>query len=148
MNQWMTWELLDWLSESGWALAPAPPRQKIAALTLTPGIQQVGTVFYNKQLEVCHQYVLVLAQNQCLANKGVQQIRHKEKVSYYKALSNILTGDEMPRPLGRLHDDGNLLHDVVGQQGSAGALIAIQDMAARSDHGQSSESEASGDPDC
>ena len=122
-----TWEILDWLKESGWKVLPMPWRQAVEPLMLEEGRQMVGTVYFNSKFEVAHDYVLVLARNGRLADKGLKQIRHKMAVSYYKELASCLRGGGVPLTLSDLVDDSEPMVSLQPELTSS-KRFAIEDM--------------------
>ena len=84
---------------------PPPP------LTLTKGVQAVGTFYHNKNFEVSADYLKCLVNNMALANKGLELIEHKRLVGHYSNLLSFLDGT-VNLPIGdHLLDEAAMLED-------------------------------------
>ena len=84
------WELLDLLLDKGWQLLPMPVRKAVAPLALTAGQESIDIVYFNNQLEISKEYLVVCASTRQLADIGVQEVRHKQPLRYYASMLSIL----------------------------------------------------------
>ena len=113
VGQMTHWELMDLLFERGWSCKAIVARQKVDAISLSPGVDPVASFYYNSQLEISKSYLHVLCQAKALADIGHTVIQRKQTVEYYNALLRTLTPDEV---LPMLVDDSQ-----------ASELLAIED---------------------
>ena len=113
VGQMTHWELMDLLFERGWSCKAIVARQKVDAISLSPGVDPVASFYYNSQLEISKSYLHVLCQAKALADIGHTVIQQKQTVEYYNALLRTLTPDVV---LPMLVDDSQ-----------ASELLAIED---------------------